>query len=135
MKRKMYEAIINRLTADTLEAYTLIEELLENPTQVSDPLAVLVEEARQLAQSEGALLTIKSYFDKKVDGQAETAFLRRKEMEKYDQLHQLIAGIESHLRPAALPPDSTIRVITEDMSPTFKRSQKDTKKEEPDEEE
>lgn len=135
MKRKLYEALLNRLSAETLEAYTLIEEVLENPMQVEDPLGLLVEQAKRLAQSEGALLTIKGYFDKFADDRAEKAIQHTIETEKYQRLHQLVSAIESHLRPAVLPADSPIRVVDEDISPTFKRSQKLLHKEEQDEEE
>lgn len=135
MRRKLYEALISRLRADTLEAYALIEEILENPGSVENPLDALVEQAQRLAQSEGAVLTINGYFDKVADSQAEKAFLHRQASEQHHQLHQLMSAIESHVRPAELPADSVLRVVDEDMSPTFKRSQKSLKKEESDEEE
>ena len=134
MKRKLYEGLLNRLSADTLEAYTLIEEVLANPTAVEDPLTVLVEQSKRLAQSEGALLTIKGYFDQKSDSAVEKGVLRNQDLERYQRLLQLVGGIEEHLRPPGEANAGITRVVDENMSPTFKRSQKALEKEEPDEE-
>jgi hypothetical protein len=65
MNIKLYSAAHAHLKAKALESLALISVLLENPTMVPDHTS-LVEEismhCRQLAEHEGAMLTLQQYF-------------------------------------------------------------------------
>ena len=65
-KVNVYNATLNKLRAEALEALALIELMLENPTIVPEHSSLVEEittQCRRLAESEGAMLTLQQYFN------------------------------------------------------------------------
>ena len=96
MSKNLYEAAAMQLKARALEAFAALELLLKNPAGIPDHLNLLdeiVKHAKTLAENERAMLTLQQYF-------------------------------ANHFEPPkAQPPGpgETPKVVTPEMSPTYKQ--------------
>jgi hypothetical protein len=76
MNAKLYNAALTALRASAMESMALIEIYLNNPSAIPDHSSLVAEIARHtrdLAESEGAMLTLQQYFGPKPQPQAPPA--------------------------------------------------------------
>ncbi len=104
--KEISQSAILLLKAKALESYGIIKNKLQQPPNegVADEIATL---AMRLVQFEGAALTLQSYFGDGVPVAAVPAEEQPKE------------GPTESPPP---PPEQDVLVVTEEMSPTYKRA-------------
>ena len=99
MNHKLYEAAILRLKSNALESLATLEQVLNSPRPGPGMVNEVVEHSLNLVQYEGAMLSLQQYFQPRPPG--------------------------PHPGPAT--PTGPPKVVTPDMSPTYKKSLADQK--------
>ena len=106
MSKNLYQAAILHARAKALESLAVIEILLNNPSSVpdhTDYMSEIMKHAESLARNEAIMITLNQYFGPKPE--------------------PLSAPSPPQPAPSASAPSSEPPIkVTEDMSPTYKKS-------------